>query len=194
MTTENKKTTTLWENVKTILIAILIAVAIRTFAFEPFTIPSGSMIPTLLIGDYLFVSKYSYGYSRYSFPFGIGPFSGRVFFEPPKRGEVAVFKFPKNTSENWIKRIIGLPGDKIQIVNSVLNINGEPVKLERIEDFMHDTDSGEKVPVPQYIETLPNGVSHRIIKVHVKEEDSEWENSPEYIIPEGHYFMMGDNR
>ena len=113
--------------------ALLIALVIRTFLFQPFNIPSGSMKATLLVGDYLFVSKYSYGYSRYSFPFGIIPFSGRIFRAPPERGDIVVFKLPKDNSTDYIKRVIGLPGDKIQMIDGVLNINGKPIKRERIE-------------------------------------------------------------
>src|ERR687885_2830902 len=114
----------LLENVKTIVYAGLIAVGIRTVAFEPFNIPSGSMIPTLLVGDYLFVSKYSYGYSRYSMPFGPNLFSGRIFGSLPARGDVAVFKLPRDPSQDYIKRIVGLPGDRIQVVHGILYVNG----------------------------------------------------------------------
>src|SRR3954449_12816788 len=115
----------LLENVKTIVYAGLIAVGVRTVAFEPFNIPSGSMIPTLLVGDYLFVSKYSYGYSRYSLPFSPPLFSGRIFESLPKRGDVVVFKYPRNTSVDYIKRIVGLPGDRIQVKEGVLFVNGQ---------------------------------------------------------------------
>src|SRR3981189_1989881 len=128
----------LLENVKTIISAGVIAVGIRTVAFEPFNIPSGSMIPTLLIGDYVFVSKYSYGFSRYSFPLIHPPFSGRILGRVPERGDVAVFKLPRDPSIDYIKRIVGLPGDKIQVVDGVLNVNGKPVDLKRAEDFFDD--------------------------------------------------------
>src|SRR5881398_3020176 len=116
------KSGSLLENVKTIVYAGLIAVGIRTIAFEPFNIPSGSMIPTLLVGDYLFVSKYSYGYSRYSMPFGPNLFQGRIFGRLPERGDVVVFKFPKDNTTDYIKRIIGLPGDRIQVREGQLYI------------------------------------------------------------------------
>ena len=116
--------------------AVLIAVVVRTFLFEPFSIPSGSMIPTLLVGDYLFVSKYSYGYSRYSFPFGPNLFSGRIWAKEPNRGDVVVFKLPRDNETDYIKRVIGLPGDEIQMVHGVLHINGEAVKKERVDDFV----------------------------------------------------------
>src|SRR5450432_3403439 len=122
------------ENIKTIVYAGLIAIGIRTVAFEPFNIPSGSMIPTLLIGDYLFVSKYSYGYSRFSMPLSPPLFKGRIFGSLPARGDVAVFKLPRDNSTDYIKRIIGLPGDRLQMKDGRLYINGEMVKRERIAD------------------------------------------------------------
>ena len=115
------------ELVKIIVHAVIIAVVVRTLLFQPFNIPSGSLIPTLLIGDYIFVSKYSYGYSRYSIPFSPNLFSGRIWSAPPQRGDIAVFKTPKDNSTDYIKRVIGLPGDRIQIKGGILNINGEAV-------------------------------------------------------------------
>jgi signal peptidase I len=182
------------ETVKTIFWAGVIAIGIRTVAFEPFNIPSGSMIPTLLVGDYLFVSKYSYGYSRFSLPgwfTNLDVFDGRVLGHPPERGDVAVFKLPTDVSKDYIKRIVGLPGDRIQVRGGILYINGEPVKRERIADF-EQRDLGGVTRVPQYIETLPNGRSHRIIEAS---GDTGWlDNTPVYTVPPGHYFAMGDNR
>ncbi len=125
----------LWETIKVILQALLIALVVRTVLFQPFNIPSGSLIPTLLIGDYLFVSKYSYGYSKHSMPFSPPIFSGRLWGSEPKRGEIAVFKLPKDNSTDYIKRVIGLPGDRIQVRDGVLTINGTPVKRERVQDY-----------------------------------------------------------
>ena len=176
------------ELVKTVVFALLIAVTVRTFAYEPFNIPSGSMIPTLLIGDYLFVSKLSYGYSKYSFPFALIPFEGRVFEDEPERGDVAVFRQPRNESVDYIKRIIGLPGDRIQVKSGILHINGEPVKRKREADFV--LDSGRVVR--QYTEILPNGREHRIIETGGDVHHND--NTQEYLVPEGHYFAMGDNR
>lgn len=176
------------ELAKTVAYALLIAVTVRTFAYEPFNIPSGSMIPTLLVGDYLFVSKLSYGYSQYSFPFGAIPFEGRVFEDRPERGDVAVFRQPTNTDVDYIKRIIGLPGDRIQMKLGVLHINGEPVQRKRAEDFVTDTGA----VVRQYIEVLPNGREHRIIEV--MGDSGSADNTQEYVVPAGHYFAMGDNR
>ena len=125
----------LWETVKVIFQALLIALVVRTLLFQPFNIPSGSLVPTLLVGDYLFVSKYSYGYSRHSMPFSPPLFSGRIWASEPKRGDIAVFKLPKDNSTDYIKRVIGLPGDRIQVISGVLHINGQAVKRERIEDY-----------------------------------------------------------
>ncbi len=185
-----KKAGSLWETVKTVVYAVLIAIVIRTVAYEPFNIPSGSMIPTLLIGDYLFVSKWSYGYSRYSLPLGLPLFSGRILFTSPKRGDVAVFKLPRDPKVDYIKRVIGLPGDHIQVIHGVLNINGQPVKLTRAADYMDD-EGGSEMRTPEYIETLPGGVSHPILKLT---DEGPLNNTGVYVVPPGDYFMMGDNR
>ena len=182
----------LWETIKVVIQALLIAVVVRTVLFQPFNIPSGSLIPTLLVGDYLFTSKYSYGYSRYSIPFGPPLFSGRLWGSEPKSGDISVFKLPKDNSTDYIKRVIGLPGDKIQVVEGILQINGKAVQRERIADYETSDAFGRTIAVPQYQETLPNGVSHRII-----ERDGDrgyWDNTYVYTVPAGHFFMMGDNR
>jgi len=181
----------LGETVRTVIYAVLIALGVRTFAFEPFNIPSGSMIPTLLVGDYLFVSKYSYGYSRYSVAFGLPLFNGRVLGHAPERGDVAVFKLPRDNATDYIKRIIGLPGDRIQVIDGVLQINGKPVRLRRIEDTVLTNAFGRDVRVRQLIETLPNNVEHVVID---ESRSGLYDNTPVYIVPEKHYFMMGDNR
>ena len=180
------------ETVKVIVQALLIALVVRTVLFQPFNIPSGSLVPTLLIGDYLFVSKYSYGYSRYSIPFGPPVMHGRIWASEPKRGDIAVFKLPKDNSTDYIKRVIGLPGDHIQVTNGILQINGQPVKRERIEDYETQDAWGRAIKVPQYRETLPEGVVHNIIE---REGDrGVWDNTDVYTVPPGHMFMMGDNR
>jgi signal peptidase I len=182
-----------WELAKTLIWAVVIAIVVRTFAFEPFNIPSGSMIPTLLIGDYLFVSKTAYGYSKYSFPGSIAPFDGRIWSGEPKRGDVIVFRPPGRPADDFIKRLIGLPGDRIQVKGGILQINGQAVERKRIEDYMYQTpDHPEGVPVPQYLETLPGGVTHRIIEVNG--DNGIFDNTPIYVVPPGDYFMMGDNR
>ena len=182
----------LFETVRTIVYAVLIAMVVRTLAYEPFNIPSGSMIPTLLVGDYLFVSKFSYGYSRHSLPFSLPLLEGRILASKPERGDVAVFKLPSDDTTDYIKRIIGLPGDRIQMLAGVLHINGEPVKRRRIEDYVLHDRFGGTVRVPQYIETLPNGVSHRIIES--SGDFGSLDNTPVYVVPPDHYFAMGDNR
>lgn len=173
--------------------AFLIAMLIRTFAYQPFNIPSGSMIPTLLIGDYLFVNKYCYGYSRHSLPFGLNVFSGRILDKAPQRGDVVVFFNPKHDNLDYIKRLVGLPGDRIQVIKGVLHINGEAVKLEQIQDYHTVDDKGQLRVIPQYTETLPNGVKHPILKA-APFGKGRLDNTKEYVVPEGHYFMMGDNR
>lgn len=179
------------EMIRTVLIAVGIALFIRTFAYEPFNIPSGSMIPTLLVGDYLFVSKFSYGYSRHSLPMSLPLIPGRIFFTEPKRGDVVVFKLPADNRTDYIKRIVGLPGDTIQVKEGILYINGEPVKRRRIEDYRDEDRYGRPADVKQYIETLPNGVEHRILELS---DDQPNDNTGVYHVPEGHYFAMGDNR
>ena len=176
------------ETVRTIVFAFAIAIVVRVVLFEPFNIPSGSMKPTLLEGDYLFVSKYSYGYSRYSFLFGFPPFSGRVWESPVERGDVAVFRKPPENEIDYIKRIVGLPGDRIQVLGGILHINGKAVDREKVENFIDDYGR----TVVQYVETLPNGRRHRILESRGDEGPAD--NTVEFIVPEGHYFAMGDNR
>jgi signal peptidase I len=178
------------ETIRVIFHALIIALVIRTFLFQPFNIPSGSMIPTLLVGDYLFVSKYSYGYTHYSLPLSPPLFSGRVIGQPVGRGDVVVFRLPKDDSTDYIKRVVGLPGDRIQMIDGVLNINGDPVKRERIEDFVTD-DDGAAQRVKRYRETLPNGVSYTTLDLT---ENGFYDNTQVYVVPPDHYFMMGDNR
>src|SRR5712675_3003973 len=148
------------ETLRVIFHALIIAVIIRTFLFQPFNIPSGSMKETLLVGDYLFVSKYTYGYSHYSLPLSPNLFSGRIGdFVKPDRGDIVVFRLPKDDSTDYIKRVIGLPGDRIQMIDGVLNINEQPVKRERIDDFIDEEEGRRPMRVVRWRETLPNGVS-----------------------------------
>ena len=177
------------ETIKVIVQALLIALVFRTFLFHPFNIPSGSMMPTLLVGDYLFVSKYAYGYSKYSFPLAL-PFDGRVWEGVPERGDIVVFRPPREPNVDYIKRVIGLPGDKIQVVDSVLTINGEPVKRERAGDYEGESAFGRR-SIKRYQETLPNGVSYMTLDMT---ENGPGDNTKVYEVPPGHYFMMGDNR
>ena len=201
--TRRKSEDGLWETVKVIIQALLIAFFVRSFLYQPFNIPSASMYPTLKVGDYLFVSKLSYGYGKYSFNFSLGAlgykidccpidFPGRaVLADIPKRGDVAVFKLPTNTDIDYIKRVIGLPGDRIQMRDGILHINGGAVKKERIEDFVDQSGEGGGQPVPQFIETLPNGVQYHVLDT---DPDGSADNTDEYVVPDGKYFMMGDNR
>ena len=180
----------LFENVKTLVYAGLIAIGVRTFAYEPFNIPSGSMIPTLLVGDYLFVSKFSYGYSRFSLPFAPNLFQGRIFGRLPARGDVAVFKFPRDNQTDYIKRIIGLPGDRIQVRAGQLYINGTIVPRTPGGQYLAE-DGSLRVIAQLYHETLPNGVKHDILKMS---DEGYANNTPEFRVPENHVFVMGDNR
>jgi signal peptidase I len=170
--------------------ALLIAMVIRTFLFQTFNIPSGSMEATLLVGDYLFVSKFSYGYSHFSLPFSPPLFSGRILGAEPKRGDVVVFRLPRDTSVDYIKRVIGLPGDRIQMLDGLLYINGVPVKREQAEDYI-DREGFQPIHVKRWHETLPNGVSYYTLD---RIEHSEVDTTSVYTVPPDHFFMMGDNR
>jgi signal peptidase I len=183
------------ETVRTVVYAVLIALVVRTFAIEPFNIPSGSMIPTLLVGDYLFVSKYSYGYSKHSFPFSLGFFSGRIFGSMPERGDVAVFKYPGDQGQglnrtDYIKRIVGLPGDRIQVTNGILHINGKAVDRLKIGDYVQGGGGAYRTGT-LYSEVLPNGRRHEIVETS---DNGQSDNTPEFLVPPGSFFMMGDNR
>ncbi len=179
------------DNGKTILYAGLIAVGIRTIAFEPFNIPSGSMIPTLLVGDYLFVSKYAYGYSRYSLPFSPDLFSGRIFGRTPARGDVVVFKNMHDDYVDYIKRIVGLPGDHIQVKGGTLYVNGQPAIRKPLGDVLAVDEGGSTMAEKEYMETLPGGPEHLIAKMT---DEGPQNNTQEYIVPPGDLFAMGDNR
>ena len=179
----------IWDFVKTILYAVVLALLIRSFIFEPFSIPSTSMVPNLLVGDYIIVSKYSYGYSRYSFPLGsaIPYVEGRKMASQPKRGDVAVFKLPRDGSTDYIKRIIGLPGDEVQVKKGVLYINNKSVTRTRTGELIY-----EKIKFSQYREAFPDsGSIHDIVEAT---DDGRLDNTPVYRVPEGYFFVMGDNR
>lgn len=182
---------TLGETAKTVVIAVLLALLVRTFLYEPFNIPSTSMVPNLLVGDYLFISKYSYGYSRYSFPLGMGGFEGRIMAKEPARGDVVVFKLPTDTNIDYIKRIVGLPGDTIQVINGRLYINDVIVPREVLGMQSYSKELAGTENVMAYTETLPGGVKHTIYE---ESDNGPLDNTEKYTVPEGHYFMMGDNR
>ncbi|HEV7434050.1 MAG TPA: signal peptidase I [Pseudorhizobium sp.] len=188
---DKKHDSALWENIKVIIQALLLAMVIRTVFFQPFTIPSGSMMPTLLVGDYIFVNKFSYGYSKYSLPFSPDLFDGRLFGSEPDRGDVIVFRLPTDTNVDYIKRLIGLPGDRIQVRDGVLYLNDQAVPKQPNGTFTSDyrLDPGSDVPV--FRETLENGVIYDTLD---QVENSRGDNTREFIVPQGHYFFMGDNR
>ena len=203
-----EKLSTFGEVVRTIFWAVVIALGIRTVAYEPFNIPSESMLPTLMVGDYLFVSKYPYGYSKHALPFSLDLFSGRLLEGPVERGDIAVFKRPLDNRTDYIKRIVGLPGDRMQVLNGQLHINGEPVKRQWVADYVFEETPNESClehpeyrfrgaegavfcRYPMYRETLPNGPSYLTLDL---DPDWPWDNTGVYVVPQGHYFAMGDNR
>jgi len=195
VTSGTKSESGLGETIRVVIHALLIALVIRTFLFQPFNIPSGSMMATLLVGDYLFVSKYSYGYSHYSIPFSPKLFSGRIFGSEPARGDIVVFRYPKDESLDYIKRVIGLPGDRIQMKDGLLYINDAAVKRERLSDYVGedpcDANSDVTVRVKRWKETLPNGVNYETLDCV---DNGFYDNTNVYTVPAGHFFMMGDNR
>jgi signal peptidase I len=171
-------------------LALASPLLVRSFLFQPFNIPSGAQMPTLLIGDYLFVSKYAYGYSRFSLPDSPRLFSGRIFAAEPRRGDVVVFRLPWDEATDYIKRLVGLPGDRIQMRGGELYINGTAVKRERVADFIL-SEGGRTTRVKRWRETLPNGASYETLDL---QDNGMLDNTEEYVVPAGHYFMMGDNR
>lgn len=179
------------ESVRTVIVAIFIAMIIRTFAFEPFNIPSSSMVPTLLIGDYLFVSKYSYGYGKVGTFWGIAPLSSRFGGGSPKRGDVIVFKTPRDNKTDYIKRLIGLPGDTVQVRRGLLYLNGSPVKRARVSELLEGKLAPRDSFSVDYVETLPEGVTHVIRE---EGDDKPLDDTLEFKVPARHYFFMGDNR
>tara|TARA_Y100000591_G_scaffold60883_1_gene49428 strand:+ start:783 stop:1517 length:735 start_codon:yes stop_codon:yes gene_type:complete len=180
----------IFENIKTLFYALIIALIIRSLFLQPFYIPSSSMEPNLLVGDRLFVTKYSYGYSKHSFPFSPAIFKGRLFFDAPERGDVVVFKTPADNRTDYIKRLIGLPGDKIQFIDHNLYINNiEILKSKKL--INNKIYCGKRnININLFEEILPNGKKHNTVYL----KDSSYKNSDEFIVPENHYFFLGDNR
>jgi signal peptidase I len=189
---KEEKKETFGETVKTVVCAVLIAVVIRSLLFEPFRIPSGSMYPTLEVGDYLFVSKYTYGYSKHSFPASLAPIKGRIWASEPNRGDIVVFKFPVDNKTDFIKRVIGLPGDTVEVKKGILYINDKPVERKEIGEYMIDEFTIRPEIYTEYEETLPNGIKHRILEI--SDHERQVDNTTKVTIPEDHYFVMGDNR
>lgn len=181
------------KEIKELSILLLIIMIVRTFLYQPFSIPSGSMISTLLVGDFLIVNKFVYGFGNETIPFRLPLFKERVFHKDPVRGEIVVFNNPKHEGLDYIKRLVGMPGDRIQMKKGVLHINGTAVKLKRIEDYRYFNEQGRLVVAQQYIETLPGGCQHLIHKI-VPFGTWEYDNTPEFTIPKDCFFMMGDNR
>jgi len=180
------------EFAKTAIIAVLLALVIRTFLFEPFNIPSGSMLPTLKVGDYLFVSKSAYGYSKHSFPFSLADFEGRISEAEPKRGDPVVFKLPTNPSIDYIKRVVGLPGDTIQVIRGRLYINGDQVERTPVGLSESDQNATYRTRrLNEYVETLPDGTQYHIFETS---DNQELDNTTIYTVPDRHVFVMGDNR
>tara|TARA_B100000700_G_C15046274_1_gene858111 strand:- start:2952 stop:3689 length:738 start_codon:yes stop_codon:yes gene_type:complete len=187
---KNKLIDALLENLKTIIYAVLIAVVIRSLLFQPFYIPSSSMEPTLLVGDRIFVSKYSYGYSKHSFPFSPPIYNNRFMSKKPNYGDLVVFKTPSDNRTDYIKRLIGLPGDTIQFINGEITINNISIPRKIINKKYEIRCGSSNLNVNAYEETLPNGVKY----VAVYNKDGTLKNTDKYIVPKNHYFFLGDNR
>ena len=188
----DKKINASWikSNLLTLFYALVIALIIRTFLIQPFFIPSSSMEPNLLVGDRLFASKFDYGYSKHSFPFSLGPISNRIFSNVPDRGDVIIFK-PPHTNLDYIKRLIGLPGDRIEVRNGNLIINRNSLEYENIREDSKVLKNGRIIKINVLKETLPNGISYEIYNYL---DGSPGDNTKEFVVPENHYFFMGDNR
>ncbi len=180
----------IYDNVKTLLAALLIAILIRSFIFQPFYIPSSSMEPTLLVGDRIFVSKYTYGYSKHSLPFSPNVSNKRFFSKSPKQGDLVVFKTPADNRTDYIKRLIGMPGDTIQFVNGDLIINDKRIERTQAENIKNIKCGKFKFETNSYVETLPNGTKHLV----VYKKQGSLQNSKIFKVPQDHYFLLGDNR
>ena len=187
----NKKLiNSLLDNVKTITGALIIAIIIRSLIIQPFYIPSSSMEPTLLIGDRIFVSKYTYGYSKHSFPFSPGISNKRYFYKQPEQGDLVVFKTPADNRTDYIKRLIGLPGDQIQFIEGSIYINNKKIKRKKINDIKNIRCGKFILDVETYLETLPNGTEHIVVYNKL----GTMMNTKKFVVPQNHFFLLGDNR
>ena len=187
---KNKIIISIIDNIKTIIYALIIAILIRSIFFQPFYIPSSSMEPTLLIGDRIFVSKYTYGFSKHSFPFSPNLTNKRFFYKSPEPGDLVVFKTPVDNRTDYIKRLIGLPGDEVQFINGDIFINNEKIIRKKIDTFESVRCGKLSFDVSAYQETLPNGSKH----IAVYNKDGTLQNTAKFIVPEKHFFLLGDNR
>ncbi len=187
---KNKLKETIIDNIKTILFALVIAILIRSLVFQPFYIPSSSMEPTLLIGDRIFVSKYTYGYSKHSFPFSPNITNKRFLYNKPKQGDLVVFKTPADNRTDYIKRLIGMPGDEIQFVDGEILINNKKIKREKVDKIKEVTCGANTLDVVTHQETLPNGINYYASY----NKYGTLLNSPKYKVPKDHFFLLGDNR
>jgi signal peptidase I len=187
---KNNISNMIYDNIKTLLGALTIAILIRSLLFQPFYIPSSSMEPTLLVGDRIFVSKYSYGFSKHSFPFSPSFTNNRFFYKKPKRGDLVVFKTPSDNRTDYIKRLIGLPGDTIQFINGDLYINQNIIQKDKIQNTNSIRCGSFFLETNSFIETLPNGVKH----LTTYKKNGSLQNTKEYKVPLDHFFLLGDNR
>ena len=189
--TNNNKLT---DNLKTLGLAILAALTIRSFLFEHFSIPSGSMYPTLVVGDYLFVSKYSYGFSRHSFPLSAPVLPKRIFYSSPKRGDVIVFKTPTDNKTDYIKRLIGLPGDTIKMVENEIFLNGKKIERKKLNNEIYSDTFNRQSKVTRYKETLPGGKNYEVFEMNNDVTIYDTNNFQELVVPDNQFYVIGDNR
>ena len=187
---KNKVKNIIIDNIKTLIYALIIAVLLRSLLYQPFYIPSSSMEPTLLVGDRLFVSKFAYGFSKHSFPFSPPIYNKRIFFKEPQRGDLVVFKTPSDNRTDYIKRLIGMPGDTLQFINGDIYLNKKKITKSKINESMNIRCGKINFPVKIYEETLPNGVKYKA----VYNSAGTLQNTDVYTVPDNNYFLLGDNR